>query len=156
LRQVEDCSALCRGPSAPPQRAPPNGLFPCLAPRSVPTTASLPYIYADVSYPISPSLKPLPCTDIHFLLPKFHITNMCLQLLVIIHRYLSSYPEPLPSILCGRAPLAQCFYPSSHPSYGGNAGHAPCARLATFLGPHAQCGQPLSLGASPLHGPCSP
>jgi hypothetical protein len=37
LRQVADRPALCHGPSAPPQRAPPSGLFPCLAPESVPT-----------------------------------------------------------------------------------------------------------------------
>ena len=37
LRQVADRSTLCRGPSAPPQRAPPGGSFQCLAPRSAPT-----------------------------------------------------------------------------------------------------------------------
>jgi hypothetical protein len=35
--QIADCTTLCRGPSAPPQRAPPGGSFPCLAPKSATT-----------------------------------------------------------------------------------------------------------------------
>jgi hypothetical protein len=40
LRQVVDRPALCHGLSVPPRRALPGGLFPCLAPGSVPTVSS--------------------------------------------------------------------------------------------------------------------